>query len=212
MSAIDIDARIDRIAAKLASLIDGGFKPFGWEGHGMRLNPPLAEPGVAAFERMHGVELPAEYRAFITRVGDGGAGPAYGLSSLEAALVRERKIDVPAAFLRTPFPHTHAFNPEKDPAEQAFWALMDHGGISEDEADRHLLHETAGTLVLCDEGCGYLHLLVVTGADRGRMWMDARCSDGGFVPLGAGFLDWYERWLDGTLAGGRGTWWLESPG
>ena len=69
----------------------------------------------------------------------------------------------------------------------------------------------AGTLVLCHEGCGYLHLLVVTGPTRGQMWLDAQCSDGGIVPLGVDFLDWYERWLDDTLAGGHGTWWLQSP-
>ena len=33
-------------------------------------------------------------------------------------------------------------------------------------------------------------------------------SDQGFFPLGVGFSDWYERWLDSTLAGGDGVWWM----
>jgi hypothetical protein len=41
------------------------------------------------------------------------------------------------------------------------------------------------------------------------MWLDATVSDGGYVPLCNGFLDWSERWLDSALAGGDGTWWLE---
>ena len=71
------------------------------------------------------------------------------------------------------------------------------------ERERRDLYQTAGTLVLCHEGCGYLHLLVVTGPARGQMWLDGRCSDQGFVPLGVGFLDWYERWLDEAMAGFR---------
>jgi hypothetical protein len=51
----------------------------------------------------------------------------------------------------------------------------------------------------------------VTGPARGQMWMDGRCSDQGFFPLGVRFLDWYERWLDSTLAGGGGVWWMSGP-
>jgi hypothetical protein len=66
---------------------------------------------------------------------------------------------------------------------------------------------TAGTLVLCHEGCGILHLLVVTGPTRGQMWVDDRCNEQGLFPLEVGFFDWYERWLDSTQAGGNGVWW-----
>lgn len=212
MSATDVDARITGIAAKLRAAAEGGLQPFGWEGHGFRLRPPLAEAEVAAFERRHGIELPAGYRAFVTRVGDGWAGPAYGLYPLEAVDARERPWPPPDGFLRAPFPHTSAFNPDTDPDTLAIWDRADRGELSDEEADRHDAWQTAGTLVLCHEGCGYHHLLVVTGPTRGQMWIDARCSDGGFAPLGADFLDWYERWLDGTLAGRHGTWWLEAPG
>ena len=43
------------------------------------------------------------------------------------------------------------------------------------------------------------------------MWVDSRGGDAGFIPLDATFLQWYERWIDDVLAGGRGTWWFGEP-
>jgi len=51
---------------------------FGAEAHHYRLNAPCPEATVAEFERTNGITLPADYRCFVTQVGDGGAGPYYG--------------------------------------------------------------------------------------------------------------------------------------
>jgi hypothetical protein len=211
MNDAAIGARVDRIAAKLQTVVRGHYEPFGAEGHQLVVIPPLTERQVANFERSHGVELPGEYRSFLTRVSNGGAGPAYGMFSLEETLTNEQRGPIPDDFLRTPFPHVEAYNPYEDPEVEAFWQRVEGGEISEGEAQWREICQTAGTLILCHEGCGYLHFLVVTGRARGQMWLDGRCSDGGFVPLGVGFLDWYERWLDSTLAGGNGVWWMGSP-
>jgi hypothetical protein len=211
VSDTSIDTRVQRMAAKLRTAARGGYEPFGVRGHQFRLNPPLSERQVSAFEGRHGVQLPPEYRAFITRVADGVAGPAYGMYPLEDALARERRGRVPDDFLRTPFPHADAYNPTGDPEVESLWEQVERGEVPESEGERRNLYQAAGTLALCHEGCGYLHLLVVTGPARGEMWIDGRCSDGGFAPLGVGFLDWYERWLDSTLAGGDGVWWMSYP-
>jgi len=178
---------------KLRTAGRGKLQPFGVELHAFRRKRRLTEQQVTAFERRYAVKLPREYRAFLTGVANGGAGPAYGLYSLAEAVTSMRG-RVPHDFLRTPFPYTDAYHPFEDEDE-------------EDEGERSDLYPTAGTLVLCHEGCGILHLLVVAGPSRGQMWVDNRCNDQGLYPLGVTFLDWYERWLDNTLAGGDGIWW-----
>ena len=210
MSLEPVYARVDRIAQKLRAAREADAKPFGVEAHGFRAAPPLSERQVAEFEVRHGVRLPEGYRAFVTRVADGGTGPAYGMYGLEKALVAERR-NLPDGFLRTAFDHAAAFQPSDDPVLDALFDRIDRGELPQEALDGYVDTVTAGTLVLCHEGCGYLHLLAVTGPTRGQMWLDAQCSDGGLVPLRVDFLDWYERWLDDTLAGGRGTWWLEAP-
>jgi hypothetical protein len=50
MADASMDGRLMQIAKKLQAAAEGGFGPFGVEGHGFRLRPPLAEEQVAAFE------------------------------------------------------------------------------------------------------------------------------------------------------------------
>jgi uncharacterized protein (TIGR02996 family) len=210
-----VDLRIERIKVKLRTAVRGNFQPFGVEDHGFRRRRRLTERQVAGFERRHGIELPPEYRAFIIGVTNGGVGPAYSMFSLAEAVTKERG-RVPDDFLRTPFPHTDAYNPSEDEPDEGSpsrpstppWAWTEEDEEDEeDEGEESSLYQDAGTLVLCHEGCGILHLLVVMGPSRGQMWVDDRCNDQGLYPLGVGFLDWYERWLDSTLARGNGVWW-----
>jgi hypothetical protein len=207
MSGATVNARVEQIATKLRTVVRGKFQPFGVELHAFRRGRRLTERQVAAFERRHAVKLPPEYRAFLTGVANGGAGPAYGLYSLAESVTIGPRGRVPDDFLRTPFRHRRAYNPHEDPKLASFWRRVENDEIEEDEAERRYLYQAAGTLVLCHEGCGILHLLVVTGPSRGQMWVDDRCNDQGLFPLEVGFLDWYERWLDSTLAGGDGIWW-----
>lgn len=189
------EEQLSRIADKLARYSP---KP---------LRPVLSPGELAAFEARYGITLPSGYRSFLLQMGNGGPGPPYGLFSLEEGFAyysEHKRLD----FLKRPFPHTAAYNPDEDP----YWEELDRkteaGEISEEEFDRLLDYVAAGTLIICHEGCGYMHRLVVTGPQRGMIWIDAQCSDQGLLPLNVSFLDWYERWLDNVLAGGSGAWWL----
>lgn len=63
--------------------------------------------------------------------------------------------------------------------------------------------DAVGALVLAHAGCSNVWLLMVTGSQRGEVWMDARGSDGAQRCVAASFDDWYRDWL-ATLVRGRG--------
>src|SRR5215831_5223738 len=113
MRSAPVEARLAQITAKLRTAARGKFQPFGAELHGFRRRRRLTGQQVAAFERRYAVTLPPEYRAFITGVANGGAGPAYGLYSLAEAVSKEPRGRVPDDFLRTPFRHRRDYNPEE---------------------------------------------------------------------------------------------------
>jgi hypothetical protein len=188
--------RANAIGQKLQTVIRRKLRPFGADRHGFRLLPPVPESRVRALEAAHGITIPADYRVFITRVASGGAGPAYGLIPFEEAPRYERD-DLPQDIVGKAFPFTTAYNPETDTPQP----------LTQSRSE-----QVAGTIVVCHEGCGHLHLLVVHGEAYGQMWCDSTVSDGGYAPLGVGFFDWYERWLDDCLAGGDGVWWLRERG
>jgi hypothetical protein len=177
-----IGNQITRIRQKLEEVIRARLRPFGCNRHGFRLGPCADADDLELFESLCEVALPAEYRRFISEMGDGGAGPAYGLLALGRGLAYERTPVTPD-LLRQPFPFA-----ERADASQ-------------------VIEPRPGSISLCDEGGNARHFLVITGPTRGSMWIDRTSSGGGYEPLGVDFLTWYERWLDSTLAGGNGAWW-----
>lgn len=66
-------------------------KAFGVDAHGFKLGTPLSEAMVAEFEKRHEVTLPPAYRLFVTELGNGGAGPGYGLSRLNTSCCTHRR-------------------------------------------------------------------------------------------------------------------------
>jgi hypothetical protein len=72
-------------------LLDQRRVVFGSGKHDYSFAPVLGAEQVLAFEQRHSIVLPAEYRAFITQVGNGGAGPFYGVlpMSLESPQITQ---------------------------------------------------------------------------------------------------------------------------
>ncbi|GAD85883.1 SMI1/KNR4 family protein [Nocardia asteroides] len=162
---------------------DSGFTRFGSASHRYRLNQPIAQSEVTAFETRHGVTLPEDYRSFILEVGDGGAGPCYGIFRLDRPdLDDDRREDLMPGFLAEAFPHTQSWNERSDGTPEAEEEYFDRAHIR-------------GSLNMSHQGCGYMVRLVLTGPQRGTLWEDGRCSDAGVTPFAVGFADWYLRWL-----------------
>ena len=191
----------------LARLAAAKSSAFGWEAHRFRLNPPAPEAEVKAFETEHSVSLPADYRHFLTHIGNGGAGPTYGVFPLGMmdgpfGFHRWREVeDGLVGVLSQPFPLEAGWNdltgkPSPGDDEEAFeqfdnrywsWTLVN------------------GAIPICHTGCAVRIFLVVTGSQAGSLWYDKRAEFGGLMPLmlddgtPQSFASWYQEWLDVEL-------------
>lgn len=145
---------------------------------------PINEAELLAAERSVGFLLPADYRAFLLRIGTSGMGPDHGLR----APVLDRS-------LRIPFPLTGADVTGAREAMAEFTRTRDYAVLPSvpDAYD-----EGEGFLHLSDLGCGSIVALVVNGPLRGMLWELYPSA----LPVLGGtgkpidFLAWYESWLD----------------
>jgi hypothetical protein len=176
--------------------------------HGFVLNPTLPEPEVAAFEAAQRVTLPTSYRRFLVEVGNGGAGPNYGLYPLGMchhlrSLVRWTEQPGRIGRPSEPFPFTRGWNdlrgrPEDDDEEYDEKMEAWQGRYF----DPQLMN---GAIPLSDCGCGIGDWLVVTGPEAGNVWRDSRSDHSGIHPLRVGgqprltFEEWYAAWLRSAL-------------
>ena len=148
---------------------DRGFRVFGSEEHRYRLGPPLSEEELVTFESASRVRLPTDYRRFLSVVGNGGAGPYYGLEPLGTF----------GHDLSRPFPFVTATDTLTKVELQGLWNWEQYSGVLE----------------FCHQGCGIYSYLVVNGPTFGTIW-DGREH---FYPTGLTFSVWYRRWLERAL-------------
>ncbi len=140
---------------------------FGASHHQWQLNAPASEDEIAGFERNHGVELPREYRRFLREVGNGGAGPYYGVLPLG-----EPSADDAMGELRLPFPHVSAWN---DPP----------ASNSQDDDDRYFDAALVnGAIPIAHQGCGYIDLLVIAARRLENQSESARSAKRAFLASG----------------------------
>jgi hypothetical protein len=217
--------RLTVIMRKLVYLreVDGERRIEGAVRHKYVLHAPLMEHQVQQFEIDHGVALPEAYRTFLTFVGNGGAGPFSGLLPLEEG-IREFGLRNDPQLLSRSFPIGEAvelsalieeqtdFDPcassesmgeffrrlENDPSFKMVYDALDE--------QFHSPYYSRGSLMICDYGCGIVFRLIVTGDERGNIWLDDRANDNGVYPIldprtgqHIDFCTWYETWLDHSL-------------
>lgn len=162
-----------------------------WPGDRRGLYPVVAEHDVAGFEARQEISLPIDYRAFITQVGAGGAGPGYGLfafdrSDLADALEGTDWISFAerSTFYGTAHRHTAAWVFDLD--------FNDIESVRKESRD-----QMTGTWMLADHGCASWDYLIVTGEACGQVW-NADGLDN--APVHDSFSGWYGSWLDRLIA------------
>lgn len=190
--------QMKRIRLKFGQLkkLDKNFESFGSAKHRYKLNRTVSESELTDFERSNNINLPIEYREFLMCIGNGGAGPYYGLEPLENG----RFVDLgykdsdELIDLSKPFPHTEHWN-------------LDSGEITDENEEEYFNNKWVnGLLRISNFGCGVSINLVVNGQEFGNVWVDDRCNQYGIYPdpyfKSEGrltFLNWYEAWLDEEL-------------
>ncbi|WP_334077751.1 SMI1/KNR4 family protein [Paenibacillus sanfengchensis] len=191
--------QLNRIRRKLvlAAQADPDCRVFGARSHRYRLNERLSPVELRRFEQTHGIVLPAEYAAFLTEIGNGGAGPYYGIHPLGTKQSIEMdRMGEPAA-LRPQMSQAAMDGEPNDP---------DPNTMSDEEYDDWVAKWVQGLLNIGEQGCSYETMLVITGEYRGKVVYLDLDSHRSFFTYEEHFLDWYERWLDETIAGYDDSW------
>ncbi|OWA33481.1 hypothetical protein B9G55_22750 [Saccharibacillus sp. O16] len=191
----DPSDQLRRIRQKLPLAAHKGSlrRVFGASSHQYKLNEPLEPKAVEAFERKHGIELPEELTNFLTVIGDGGAGPQYGIYRLEQMEEESARLAEPC-LLRPGFTDGEWRQLEALCEKQA-----EQDGDEAYDADGQRMFQ--GTLCLGTQGCTYDTVLVLNGPYRGRIVYIDRDYQKPIFTYEENFLNWYEHWLDELIAG-----------
>ena len=189
---MEIQEQISRIMEKMEKL-SGRELEFSCGDFPPKWGKPLKENAVAAYEKANGIQLPEDYRQFITTVAGSGTQPFYGLYSLFEGSKKE-EVNVSKKF-----PYT-----VRKPCN-----LEEMQELSAEEYDAAFEEADAGYVFLCHEGCGMYSVLIVNTEDKetyGTVWYYDLANDAGIYPLihpdskkTMSFLDWLEYYVDQTL-------------
>ena len=208
---IENAAEYQRIRAELERIHATGkqLDVFGADVHHFECEPPVREADIKRFEARHKIQLPVEYRLFLLHVGNGGAGPAYGLFRLGEmddgfGTMPWDTVEGIVGNLSEPFPHRNPWND--------LTGMPPNEGLSDEEHDlqfeifdRVYYQPLNGAFPICHRGCALRDWLVVSGPEAGNVWCDDRADYNGVYPFKlpgferVTFYQWVRTWLDGVL-------------
>jgi hypothetical protein len=137
------------------------------------------------------------YKEFLLNIGNGGAGPFYGLYPLGHRI--NELAEKAGEFLGLPA----LIEPGMSDNEwrELTQRIENDDDISDEEFDQVVAKIYSGILPIGTQGCTYLHALVVTGKHAGQVVnVDMDFNKPSFC-YEKNFLDWYERWLDEVISG-----------
>ncbi|MDR3058481.1 MAG: SMI1/KNR4 family protein [Prevotella sp.] len=165
------------------------------------INECLSDSSVCKFEKSNNIELPDDYRYFITEIGNGGIGPDYGILSLEESIIDFKLKNKPKIRLDKNFRFTDAWN-----EKWVNYFDWDNELPSLDLVNKYMgVEYINGSLQISHSGHGCTHLLIVNGSEKGFIWYDGRADYDGIYPESTAntkrisFEYWYSIWLEDEL-------------
>jgi hypothetical protein len=210
-----------RYMLKLLKDLDKKLLVFGSETHQYK-SYPQSNDEIESFESKLGIRLPEDYRQFLQEIGY-GAGPYYGLYSLERSLSvllsdqGEQETWPPKP--SQPFPISRKY------AEEQFRLMSEKKAVV-----FNIFWPADGCIPICHEGCSGWHYLVTAGDLVGTVWSRSTPVWNPYHPIDEDwtiapqpssgllysyiyaplwhtprspiptFLDWYRTWLDQCLS------------
>lgn len=203
---IDYSEQLERIKAKLplAEKADEHLKVFGAQEHKYILKKPVSEREIHRFEQLYSIQLPECYKSFILRIGNGGvgykdsgAGPHYGLYTF-GTNVHELVYSRGHGHLKR---ECIIYPKMSDEYWSSLIKVLDNDDLSGNELDEEREKIFGGILPIGNQGCTYLHGIILNGPYRGRIVNFDKGEQNPQFCFENNFLDWYERWLDEIISG-----------
>ena len=186
-----------------ARSIDSKYELFGTTKHKYQLNLPIRPSFVRALEEKYGFTLPDDYFYFITEIGDGGAGPDYGIEPF-ADLVKKFQ-DQHAEAYQEDYRNSlkNAFMPRPMSKDELENFAIATPAAYEQNPDKYYIYEKPdddglcyldGFYVLGTQGCQWDFGLVTTGEMRGKVFVTD--NEGAYCLVANSFGEFYQNWLD----------------
>ena len=178
-----------------AKAADPEYKVFGASKHKYQLNPPASKEAVLALEAEFHIKLPEEYVYFLTEIGNGGAGPHYGLYSLEELKMYQnciQKDDVLSPVI------------DSNLSKEMWNTWMEQMDTDDDDVYDEIEEQiNTGVFVIGTQGCTFDNLLMCCGSETGKMvyidWnLEYNCPP--FLTK-MSFLEWYVGFFQDIIAG-----------
>jgi hypothetical protein len=149
-----------KLLVKRAGEVDKTREVFGASKHQYKLNPVASMDDIYRFESKYNIKLPEEYVFFLTMVGNGGAGPYYGLYTLENTIIHNEYSD---SISKQAFLNKHL-------TKEMWKIMMDKLEESDDAQYDEIMEQVyAGLIIIGTQGCTYDNLLMVNGSEEGKI-------------------------------------------
>ncbi len=188
---------VERIL-KQARQMDSQYEMFGASTHQYRLNPPVDWTFLCGVEKKYHFTLPKDYVQFITEIGDGGAGPGYGIYPF-GNFMREGKtprIEKSQEAYRNRL--ARPFTPQPMQSEEAK-LLAEEFGFDKESYEKNpgeyfMDENNDGFLDLGTRGCEWNFGLIISGERYGQVFDTDR--EGIYRFTAYSFREFYQKWLD----------------